>query len=279
MKFTRQLLNLFTLALLGAAFTFNAQAQHGALRQGSTPDEAAASFLKFYDVVAKANQNNVTIAVMIDAMNAQDSDSKAIQRIKAWDKNRDGLIAREEGAQGVRADLTAYVDEQMKTDGDGDGVLSPAEFTLAVPDPQSPKKESGLTNRQEIMFRDADANKDNKYSREESVAANAYRNYHSYLGRAVAYRVRVFDLNQDRQYDLTEFALLYNVKPGETVPQAIQDKFKGRSATPANHGYYNVMMRIIHFPISEMEELDRRITAYEQHHAPGAKAASNGNQQ
>jgi Ca2+-binding EF-hand superfamily protein len=275
MKFTGQF--FFSLALLGAAITFNAQAQHGALRQGTTPEEAAASFAKFYDVVAKANGNKVTIAVMIDAMNAQDSDAKALQRIKAWDKNRDGLIAREEGAQGVKTDLMAYVDEQMKTDSDGDGVLSMAEFTLAVPDPQSPKKENGLTQRQEIMFRGADTNKDEKYSREEAIATNAYRNYHSYIGRRVAYRARVFDLNQDRKYDLTEFALIYGAKPGEPVPQAIQEKFNGKSFGNGNHTYYNVMMRIVHMPLDELAAMDARITEYEKHHATGAAKARAAN--
>lgn len=127
------------------------------------------------------------------------------------------------------------------------------------------------------MFPGADLDNDDKYSREEAVATNSYRWAHSYRGRHAAYRARVFDLNQDRQYDLAEFALIYGVKPGEPPPQAIQEKFKGQgAAAAANHSYYRVMMRIIHFPLSEIESLERRIDAYEKHHVPaGAKASNN----
>jgi hypothetical protein len=145
-----------------------------------------------------------------------------------------------------------------------------------VPDPNGEKTPSGLTRRQEIMFRGADTDKDNKYSRAEAIATNSYRWAHSYRGRYTAYRARVYDLNQDRQYDLTEFALIYGVKPGESVPQAIQEKFNGAAATPANHNYYNVMMRIIHFPLAEMNELDQRITAYQRSHS-GARAETSQN--
>jgi len=264
MNMKRQVLNLILLLLVGAAFHLNAQT--------STPAEAEASFVKFYEVVAKANQNKVTVAVMLDAMNAQDSDPKAVSRIKAWDKNRDGLIDRQEGTSGVTADLMAYVEEQMKTDSDGDGVLSTSEYVFAVSDPTGEKTPSGLTRRQEIMFKSADTNKDNKYSRAESIAANAYRNQHSYVGRAVAYRARVFDLNADRKYDLTEFALLYGVQPGEAVPPPIQEKFNGKAGSVPNHNYYNVMMRLIHLPLNELAELDARITAYEKQ--PGKAAIS-----
>jgi hypothetical protein len=239
------------------------------------PADVAAEFERFFDLLDRDRDAAVPLAEMLDAHNAQD-DPKAVARIKAWDKNRNGRIERQEGLDGVNADLLTVVDEQMKVDGNGDGLLSLTEYTLAVPDPHSERTASGLTKRQELMFRSADADQDNQYSRAEALAANAYRWTHSYRGRRAAYRARVFDLNQDRQYDLTEFALLYGIKPGETIPQAIQEKFKGRSASVANHSYYNVMMRIIHFPFAEMDELERRVAAYEKHHpAAEAKAAAN----
>lgn len=251
-----------SLLALIASLTF---AQSQTQSKYTTPAEAAVEFERFFDLLDKDRDGAVPLADMLDAHNAGD-DPRAVARIKAWDKNRNGHIERQEGSDGVKHDLMTVVNEQMKVDTDGDGILSLTEFTLAVPDPNGEKTPSGLTRRQEIMFRSADTDKDNKYSRAESIATNSYRWAHSYRGRYTAYRARVFDLNQDRQYDLAEFALIYGVKPGESVPQAIQEKFKGTGATPANHNYYNVMMRIIHFPLAEMDELDRRISAYQQSH-------------
>ncbi|MCI0387687.1 MAG: hypothetical protein MOB07_02800 [Acidobacteria bacterium] len=287
--FKQSFLMAMALMLLAATFALaqsqpQAQSQSGASKDAAnqqskynTPAEVAVEFGRFFDLLDKDRDGAVTVAEMLDAHNAQD-DPKAVARIKAWDRNRNGRIERQEAADGVKADLMTVVDEQMKVDSDGDGILSVAEYTLAVPDPHSDKTASGLTKRQEIMFRSADNNKDDKYSREEAIAANSYRWTHSYRGRYAAYRARVFDLNRDRQYDLAEFALIYGVKPGEPVPQAIQEKFKGQGASVSSHSYYNVMMRIIHFPLAEMDELDQRVTAYEKHHAAAnPKAAVNEN--
>jgi hypothetical protein len=103
--------------------------------------------------------------------------------------SENGRVERREALDGVKADLLSVVDEQMKVDSDGDGLLSLAEYALAVPDPHSEKTASGLTRRQEIMFRSADTNKDSKYSREESLATNSYRWTHSYRGRHAAYSI------------------------------------------------------------------------------------------
>jgi hypothetical protein len=239
-----------------------------------TPEEMVAEFGRFFDLLDKDRDAALPLAKVIDAHCAQD-DPKAVARIKAWDKNRNGRVERMEALEGVRADLSAVVDEQMKVDSDGDGVLSISEYTLAVPDPHGEKTASGLTRRQEIMFRDADVDKNNKYSREESLATNSYRWAHSYRGRHAAYRARAFDLNHDRKYDLAEFALIYGVKSGDPVPQTIQEKFKGSGSFASDHNYYNVMMRILHFPLNQMAELEGRIDEYEKQHAvSGLKAAS-----
>ena len=81
---------------------------------------------------------------------------------------------------------------------------------------------------------------------------------------------RVFDLNQDRKYDLNEFALVYGAKPGEPIPPAILDKHNSKSFGAGNHSYYHVMMRLIHAPQAELQEIDARITAYEKQHAATA---------
>lgn len=207
-------------------------------------DDAVSAFSSFHALVAKSNGGVVTLPTLIDSMNAKDGDPKSLVRLKAWDKNGDGRISPEEGSAGLRTDMADFVEEQMKSDADGDGALSIAEYALAVPDAQGEKTPSGLTKRQEIMFRSADANKDEKYSREEAIASQAYRQYHSYRGRAVAYRARVLDANRDGRYDSTELAALYGVKSSDGADNQTYDK---------------VMMRIIHMPLTEMEALEKRL--------------------
>jgi Ca2+-binding EF-hand superfamily protein len=220
----------------------------------ATPKDAAAAFAAFYGQVEKQSAGPVTIERMIDAMNAADGDPKSLARIKAWDTNRDGLIDRKEGAAGAEGEILATVKEQMAADADGDGALSAAEYALAVPDAQGEKSASGLTKRQQIMFASGDADKNGSYSRNEAVAANSYRHYHSFLGRAAAFRARVLDRNRNGIYELDEFASLYGIAPGQPVVDEIRTKFGA-----GNHTYYRVMMRIIHMPLEEIQELDTRL--------------------
>ena len=240
------------------------------------PEDAAAAFATFFTTIDQNHDGKVTVSELLDAHNAEASDTKTLAGLTAWDSNKDAFVTQAEGEAGVIAYVLDQVEQQLKADGDSNGVLSLNEFALAVPDPNGEKLVgSDVTKRQELMFRSADTDKDNQYARAEATASMARRSQYGYLGRRVAYRARVFDLNQDRKYDLPEFALIYGVKPGEPVPQAIQEKFKGQGASPGIHNYYNVMMRVIHFPLTEMDELEGRITAYEkQHVAHRAKAVS-----
>jgi len=241
------------------------------------PEDAAAAFVSFFGVVDKDGDGKVTLAQLLDAHNAEESDTKTLARFKSWDANSDGFVTRSEGETGVKAYVLDQVEQQLKADGDGNGVLSLSEFALAVPDPNGEKPAGGdVTRRQELMFRSADTDKDNQYTRAEAIASMSRRSQYGYVGRRVAYRSRGFDLNQDRKYDLNEFALIYGAKPGEAIPQAILDKHNSKSFGAGNHTYYNVMMRLIHTPQNELKEIDLRITAYEKRHGPAeVKAAIN----
>jgi hypothetical protein len=131
-----------------------------------------------------------------------------------------------------------------------------------------------ITKRQEVMFSSADADKDDRYNRAEAIASLSRRSQYGYVGRRIAYRARIFDLDRDRRYDLREFAMIYGVKPGEPIPQAVLDKYNSKSFGAGNHTYYNVMMRLIHTPQAELAEIDQRITAFEKPHvAAGAGSA------
>jgi Ca2+-binding EF-hand superfamily protein len=243
------------------------------------PEDAAAAFIEFFTVIDKNRDGKVTLAEMLDAHNAEDAGAKTLVRIKAWDTDKDGAISRAEGEVGVRAYVLEQVEQQFKADGDGDGVLSLNEFALAVHDPNGEKLPgSDITRRQEIMFRSADTDKDNRYNRAEAIASLSRRSQYGYVGRRVAYRARVFDLDQDRRYDLREFALIYGVKPGEPIPQAILDKHNSKSFGAGNHTYYNVMMRLIHTPQAELAEIEQRGTAFEKHHVAAGAVAAQSNQ-
>jgi hypothetical protein len=109
------------------------------------------------------------------------------------------------------------------------------------------------------MFRRADSDRDGKYNRAEAVAALSLRVEAGYLGRRVAYRARVFDLNRDREYDLNEFAMIYGAKPGAPIPQAILDRYGDSSFDNGNHTYYAVMMRLIHTPRAELIAIEKQI--------------------
>lgn len=239
------------------------------------PEDAAAAFGGFFGVVDKDSDGKVTLAELLDAHNAEESDAKTLSHFKSWDTDRDGFIIQREGEAGVKAYVLDQVEQQLKADGDGNGVLSLSEFALAVPDPNGEKLTgSDITRRQELMFRSADTDKDSRYTRAEAIASMSRRSQYGYIGRRVAYRARAFDLNLDRKYDLNEFALIYGAKPGETIPQAIFDKHNSKSFGAGNHTYYNVMMRLIHTPQNELKEIDLRIAAYEKRHGvPEVKAA------
>jgi Ca2+-binding EF-hand superfamily protein len=234
----------------------------------SKPEDAVTAFIEFFTVIDRDSDGKVTLAELFDAHNAEEAGAKTLTRIKAWDTNKDGMISRTEGGAGVKAYVLEQVQEQFKADGDGDGVLSLNEFALAVHDPNGEKLPGGdITRRQETMFRSADADRDNRYNRAEAIASLSRRSQYGYVGRRVAYRARIFDLDQDRRYDLKEFALIYGVKPGEPIPQAVLDKHKSKSFGAGNHTYYNVMMRLIHATQAELQDIDAHITAYGKHQA------------
>jgi Ca2+-binding EF-hand superfamily protein len=232
------------------------------------PEDAAAAFTAFFATIDRDRDGKVTVNELLEAHNAEASDSKTLTRLTAWDSNKDGFVTQAEGEAGVIAYVLDQVEQQLKADGDSNGTLSLVEFALAVPDPNGEKLAgSDVTKRQELMFRSADTDKNNQYTRAEAIASMSRRSQYGYIGRRVAYRARIFDLNQDRKYDLNEFALIYGAKPGEAIPSAILEKHNSKSFGAGNHTYYNVMMRLIHAPQTELQEIDARLTAYEKHHA------------
>jgi Ca2+-binding EF-hand superfamily protein len=232
------------------------------------PEDAAAAFTAFFATIDRDRDGKVTVNDLLDAHNAEASDSKTLTRLTTWDSNKDGFVTQAEGEAGVIAYVLDQVEQQLKADGDSNGTLSLVEFALAVPDPNGEKLAgSDVTKRQELMFRSADTDKNNQYTRAEAIASMSRRSQYGYIGRRVAYRARIFDLNQDRKYDLNEFALIYGAKPGEAIPSAILEKHNSKSFGAGNHTYYNVMMRLIHAPQTELQEIDARLTAYEKHHA------------
>jgi Ca2+-binding EF-hand superfamily protein len=239
------------------------------------PEDAVAAFIKFFNVIDQDGDGKVTLAELLNAHNAEDAGARILAQIKAWDTDRDGMISRAEGETGVKAYVMAQVDQQFRADGDGDGVLLLSEFALAVHDPNGEKLPgSDVTKRQEVMFRSADADKDGRYNRAEAIASLSRRSQYGYIGRRIAYRARIFDLDRDRRYDLGEFAMIYGVKPGEPIQQAVLGKHNSKSFGAGNHTYYNVMMRLIHTPQAELAEIDQRITAFEKPHvAAGAGSA------
>jgi Ca2+-binding EF-hand superfamily protein len=241
------------------------------------PEDAVAAFVEFFTLIDRDRDGKVALAELLDAHNAEEAGAKILSQIKAWDTDKDGVIWLAEGEAGVKAYVLEQVRQQFKADGDGDGVLSLDEFALAVHDPNGENLPgSDITKRQETMFRSADADKDNRYNRAEAIASLSRRSQYGYVGRRVAYRARIFDLDRDRRYDLNEFALIYGVKPGESIPQAVLDRHSSKSFGAGNHTYYNVMMRLIHTPQAELVEIDQRIYAFEKHHATaGISAAQN----
>lgn len=266
------LLNLLVPAILLLLLLFDTRAQDGPAA-AAKPEDAAAAFAAFFTVLDRNHDGKVTVSELLDAHNAEAADTKTLARFTAWDSNQDGFITQAEGEAGVKAYVLDQVEQQLKADGDGNGTLSLNEFALAVPDPNGEKLAgSEITRRQETMFRSADTDKDNRYSRAEAIASMSRRSQYGYIGRRVAYRARVFDLNRDRKYDLQEFALIYGVKPGAAIPQAILDKHNSKSFGAGHHTYYNVMMRLIHTPQAELKEIDAHITAYEKHHGTAETA-------
>jgi Ca2+-binding EF-hand superfamily protein len=255
-----------------------APASAGKIAVTAKPEDAAAAFIEFFNVIDKDGNGEVTLTELLNAHNAEDAGPKILAQIKSWDTDRDGLISRTEGEAGVKAYVLEQVNQQFRADGDGDGVLSLSEFALAVHDPNGEKTPgSDITIRQETMFRSADVDKDSRYNRSEAIASLSRRSQYGYVGRRIAYRARIFDLDRDRRYDLREFAMIYGVKPGEPIPQAILDKHNSKSFGAGNHTYYNVMMRLIHTPQAELAEIEQRITAFEKHRAAAGDEAARRN--
>lgn len=146
--------------------------------------------------------------------------------VMALDADEDGFVAPGEVGVGLWTNLDYQVERRMVGDVDGDGLLSPREYALSVPDPGAETNTDGMSELQDRFFSDLDGNGDRLVSREE-IERSYSRNYTSrHWAHMLAYHLGRADADGDGAVDPEELSRAVEEAGGSVAGPALEDWFK-----------------------------------------------------
>ena len=189
----------------------------GGLLSAEGPLSARAMFLQVFDYIDEDRDGVVPLADLFRALHLERAEARQIKRIRQLDQDSDGLVTRAEAEAGVRAEAEYQVMRTLNTDANGDGTVSPREFSLSYPDTSGETADAeGLTPAQRSGFQRLDTDRDGRATRAEveEVIDQSYSRL--YWAQWMAARVRQLDRDGDGFLNEIERAPLKSLEPDKT---------------------------------------------------------------
>jgi Ca2+-binding EF-hand superfamily protein len=263
---------LFTFLLVLLAFPFCAGATTSGLAPGQTGqtasdaqrDDPEAMFLRLFDLIDVDGDGVAPLADIFDALDLKRAEARLVKRVRALDANGDGKVIRAEVVAGVRAEIVYQTQRRISTDADGDGEVTPIEYSLAVSDPDGKADSSGLTPMQQSAFKADDLDGNGRITRAE-IQTRLRRSYASnYWALLMAVRARRADSNRDGLLDEQEFAMLIGKAVGGSFLEDIRKSLVMSWEKGGKLTVQNLQILFIRMNETERIEAEKRVTAFEE---------------
>jgi Ca2+-binding EF-hand superfamily protein len=264
--------HLFTFLLVLLAFPFCAGATTSGLAPGQTGqtasdaqrDDPEAMFLRLFDLIDVDGDGVAPLADIFDALDLKRAEARLVKRVRALDANGDGKVIRAEVVAGVRAEIVYQTQRRISTDADGDGEVTPIEYSLAVSDPDGKADSSGLTPMQQSAFKADDLDGNGRITRAE-IQTRLRRSYASnYWALLMAVRARRADSNRDGLLDEQEFAMLIGKAVGGSFLEDIRKSLVMSWEKGGKLTVQNLQILFIRMNETERIEAEKRVTAFEE---------------
>ena len=166
----------------------------------------------------------VSVVRLVEIMAPGRHRPRQMNWVMALDFDADGFVEPGEVGAGLWQSLQHQVERRMHGDVDGDGVLSPREYALFVPDPRAATNEERVSELQEARFASFDRNGDRRVTRHEILDEFVRSNISRHWGRMVLFHLGRADADGDGAVDRQE--LNGAIEAGEAPPEALAVLFE-----------------------------------------------------
>lgn len=162
---------------------------------------------------------------LVEIMNPGRDRPRQLNWVMDLDADGDGFVEPGEPGAGLWQSLEYQVERRMLGDVDGDGMLSPREYRLFVPDPGAERNEDGMSRLQEARLASLDRNGDRRVSRIEVVDDFARSTITRHWSRVLLFHFRRADSNGDGAVTRRELRSAIRAAGGRAAPARLQAWF------------------------------------------------------
>lgn len=223
-------------------------------------DDPVAMFLRLFDLLDADGNGVVPLTVVFDALDLKQAEARQVKRARALDSNNDGQLTHAEVVAGVKAEIAYQTQRRMNTDVNGNEEVVPAEYALAVADPNGKADASGLTPLQRSAFNYDDMNGDGKVTRSEveTRLSNAYAE--SYWALWMTVRTRRADGDQDDLIAEQEFTQI----EGKADAATLHERFLRAGAKDGKITVQNLQLFFLRMSAVERDAAEKQMAAFEE---------------
>ena len=167
---------------------------------------------------------------LVEIMNPGRHRPRQMNWVMDLDADGDGFVEPGEVGAGLWQSLEHQVERRMLGDVDGDGVLSPREYALFVPDPGAERNADGMSRLQEARLANLDRNGDRRVSRLEVVDDFATSYITRHWSRILLFHFSRADSDGDGAVTQRELASAIRTAGGAATPARLQVWFDAARA-------------------------------------------------
>ena len=168
----------------------------------------------------------VSVVRLVEIMDPGRHRPRQMNWVMELDFDADGFVEPGEVGAGLWQSLQHQVERRMHGDVDGDGVLSPREYALFVPDPGAETNAERVSELQEARFASFDRNGDRRVTRHEILDEFVRNNIARHWGRMVLFHLGRADADGDGAVDRQELNGAIEGAGGSAAPEALDVWFE-----------------------------------------------------